>query len=55
MVIPGVVFFTNDQLIDFAALYGLIEGKYTSICAMEIQKIQMLVHDFSGFALFTEL
>ena len=35
--------------------YGLIVGKYALICTMEIQKIQMVVHIFSGFALFTEL
>ena len=30
-------------------------GRYALICAMEIQKIHMVVHIFSGFALFTEL
>ena len=30
-------------------------GKYALICAMEIQKIHMAVHIFSGFDLFTEL
>ena len=30
-------------------------GKYALICAMEIQKINMVVHIFSGLALFTEL
>ena len=30
-------------------------GKYALICAMEIQKIHMVVHISSGFALFTEL
>ena len=30
-------------------------GKHASICAMEIQKIHMVVHIFSEFALFTEL
>ena len=30
-------------------------GKNALICAMEIQKIHMIVHIFSGFALFTEL
>ena len=65
-LIPRVVVFANDQpsaerRIDFAGLfslllfYGLIVGKYALICAMEIQKIQMVVHIFSGFALFTEL
>ena len=29
-------------------------GKYALICAMEIQKIHVVVHIFSGFALFTE-
>ena len=29
-------------------------GKYALICAMDIQKIHMVVHIFSGFALFTE-
>ena len=29
-------------------------GKYALICAMEIQKIQVVVHIFSGFALFAE-
>ena len=36
--------------------YGLIVGKDALICATEIQKIQMVVHNiFSGFALFMEL
>ena len=39
----------------FLLFYGLIVGKYALICAMEIQKIQMVVHIFSRFALFTEL
>ena len=30
-------------------------GKYALICAMEIKKIHIVVHIFSGFALFTEL
>ena len=30
-------------------------GKYALVCTMEIQKIHMVVHIFSGFALFTEL
>ena len=60
-----MVDFTNDRpsaerRIDFAVsflnfFYGLIVGKYTLICAMEIQKIRMLAHVFSGVALFTEL
>ena len=32
-----------------------MEGKYALICAMDIPKIQIVVHIFSGFALFTEL
>ena len=63
-LIPRVVDFTNDRpsaerRIDFAVFfkifYGLIVGKYTLICAMEIQKIRMLAHVFSGVALFTKL
>ena len=62
-LIPRVVVFANDQpsaerRMDFSVLflfYGLIVGKYPLICVMEIQKIQMVVHIFSGFALFTEL
>ena len=38
----------------FLFFYGLV-GKYSLTCAREIQKIQMVVHIFSGFALFTEL
>ena len=30
-------------------------GKCALICAMEMQKIHMVVHIFSGFALFSEL
>ena len=41
-------------LLSFSLFYGLIVGKYALICAMEIQKIHMVVHIFSGFALFTE-
>ena len=65
-LIPRVVVFVNDpssaeRRIDFAVFfivlwsYGLMVGKYALICAMEIQKIHMVVHIFSGFALFTEL
>ena len=32
-----------------------MEGKCALICAMDILKIQMVVHIFSRFALFTEL
>ena len=48
-----------ERRIDFAVFfivlwsYGTV-GKYALICAMEIQKIHMVVHIFSGFALFTE-
>ena len=42
-------------MLSFLLFYGLIVGKYALICAMEIQKIHMVVHIFSGFALFTEL
>ena len=63
-LIPRVVVFVNDspsaeRRIDFAVFfllfYGLMVGKYALTCAMEIQKIHMVVHIFSGFALFTEL
>ena len=57
-----MVVFVNDQpwaerRIDFAVFFVLwhIVGKYALICAMEIQKIQMVVHIFSVFALFTEV
>ena len=61
-LIPRVVVFANDppsveRRIDFLSFllsYGLMVGKYALICAMEIQKIHMVVHIFSGFALFTE-
>ena len=43
------------NLLSFLLFYGLMVGKYALICAMEIQKIHMVVHIFSGFALFTEL
>ena len=47
MLIPRLVVFTNDQpsaerRVDFSVFfifYGLIVGKYTLICAMEIEKI----------------
>ena len=61
-LIPRVVVFVNDpssaeRRIDFAVffiVYGLMVGKCALIYAMEIQKIHMVVHIFSGFALFTE-
>ena len=42
-------------LLSFLLFYGLMVGKYALICAMEIQKIHMVVHIFLGFALVTEL
>ena len=42
-------------LLSFLLCYGLMVGKYALICTMEIPKIHMVVHIFSGFALFTEL
>ena len=42
-------------LLSFLLFYGLMVGKYALICAMEIQKIHVVVHIFSGFASFTEL
>ena len=61
-LIPRVVVFMNDtssveRRIDFAGFllfYGIMVGKYALICAIEIQKIHVVVHIFSGFALFTE-
>ena len=60
-LIPRVVVFVNDpssveRRIDFAVFlfYGLMVGKYALICAMEIQKIHVVVHIFSGFALVTQ-
>ena len=41
-------------LLSFLLFYGLMVGKYALICTMEIQKIHMVVHTFSGCALFTE-
>ena len=41
-------------LLSFLLFYGLMVGKYALVCAMEIQKINMVVYIFSGFALFTE-
>ena len=38
----------------FLLFDGLMVGKYALICTMEIQKIHMVVHIFSGFALFKE-
>ena len=57
-LIPLVVVFVDDppsakRKVDFAN--GLMVRKYAFICTMEIQKILMVVHIFSGFPLFTEL
>ena len=41
-------------LLFFLLFDGLMVGKYALICTMEIQKIHMVVHIFSGFALFKE-
>ena len=41
-------------LLSFLLFYGLMVRKYALICAMEIQKIHVAVHIFSGFALYTE-
>ena len=41
-------------MLSFLLFYGLMVGKYALICAMEIQKIHVVVHIFLGFALFTE-
>ena len=64
-LIPRVVVFVDDPssaeriegsiLLSFLLFYGLMVGKYALICTMAIQKIPMVVHNFSGFALFTEL
>ena len=62
-LIPRVVVFVNDRRqrregsisLSFLLFYGLMVGKYALICAMEIKKNHMLVHVFSGLALFTEL
>ena len=41
--------------LSFLLFYGLMVGKYASNCALEIQKIKMLIHIFVGFALFAQL
>ena len=61
-LIPRVAVLVNDpssaeRRIDFAVFFIVLwsyGGKYALICATEIQKIHMVVHIFSGFALFTE-
>ena len=42
-------------LLSFLLFYGLMVGKYALICVMEIQKKQVVVHIFPGFALFAQL
>ena len=61
-LIPRVAVFVTDPpwregsiLLSFLLFYGPMVGKYALICAMEIQKIHMVVNIFSGFALFKEL
>ena len=61
-LIPRVVVFVNDPSsaerridLSFLLFYGRMVGKYALICAIKIPKIHMVVHIFSGFALFTEL
>ena len=57
-LIPRVVVFVRRRegsiLLSFLLFCGLMVGKYALICAVGIQKIQMVVHILSGFALFTE-
>ena len=55
-----VVVFVNDpssaeRRIDLAVFFIVLWSYGRKIRAMEIQKIHMVVHIFSGFALFTEL
>ena len=60
---PRVVVFMNDppsaeRKVDFTVFllfYGLMVGKHALLYTMEIQKIHIVVHIFSGFALFTDL
>ena len=60
--IPLVVVFLNDppsveRKVNFAVFFIVLWSYGRKIClnTMEIQKIHMVVHIFSGFALFTEL
>ena len=61
-LIPSVVVFVNDpssverriDLLSFLLFYGLMVGKYALICAMEIQKIHVVVH-ISRLAFTTSL
>ena len=59
-LIPRVVVFANDpssveRRIDFAVFFILMVRKYALIYVTEIREIHMVVHTFSGFALFTQL
>ena len=54
---PRVVVFANDPpsavrriLLSVLLFHGLLVGKYALLCAYEIQKIQVVVDNFSGFA-----
>ena len=38
-------------LLSFLLFYGLMVGKNALTCTMKIQKIHVVVHIFSGFAL----
>ena len=42
-------------LLSFLFFYGLMVRKYALIYVTEIREIHMVVHTFSGFALFTQL
>ena len=60
--IPLVVVFLNDppsaeRKVNFAVIFIVLWSYGRKIClnTMEIQKIHMVVHIFSGFVLFTEL
>ena len=59
-LIPRVVVFVNDpssakRRIDFAVFFIVLWSYGRKICLnMKIQKIHVVVHIFSGFALFTE-
>ena len=62
-LLPRVVVFVNDppsaeRKVDFAVFFVVLWSygwKYALIRTMEIQKIHMVVHIFSGSALFTDL
>ena len=62
MLIPRVVVSVNDpssaeRRIDFTVFFIVLWSYARKIClnmCIEIQKTRMVVHIFSGFALFTE-